>query len=136
MARELARAHIHGPGPQTGAFDLANGAARITGALARTPAGETLAWRSEIPPGLIAAADKGDVPELLGTLLGNAAKWARSEIRISAHQAGRSVVVQVEDNGPGIPPQDRRAALTRGVRLDPAPSGTGPIAGEGTIKLP
>jgi signal transduction histidine kinase len=35
------------------------------------------------------------------------------------------VRLSVEDDGPGIPPQDRRAALTRGVQLNSDKSGTG-----------
>jgi two-component system cell cycle sensor histidine kinase/response regulator CckA len=99
--------------------------ARIAGALARTPAGQALAWRQEVPPGLAAAVEEGDLVELLGALLENAAKWARTEVRVAARVEGGSLLLLIEDDGPGIRPQDRRAALTRGVRLDPERSGTG-----------
>jgi len=125
ITRELARAHIRGPGPQSGPVTIAPVAERIAGALGRMAEGRALAWRCEIPPGMIASADEGDVVELLGTLLENAAKWARSEVRIAAWREAGSVVLVVEDDGPGIRPHDRRAALARGGRLDPDRSGTG-----------
>ena len=41
------------------------------------------------------------------------------------HLAQGVVRLSVEDDGPGIPPQDRRAALSRGVQLNSDKSGTG-----------
>lgn len=122
IARELARAHIHGPARLGGRVALAPLARRITEALARSPAGERLAWEVAVPEGLTLSGDEGDVLELLGSLLDNAGKWARGRVRITAEPG---LVIRVEDDGPGIAPQDRRAALTRGVRLDPSVSGTG-----------
>jgi signal transduction histidine kinase len=89
------------------------------------PGGAHIGWRVEVPTELASAAEEGDLVELLGVLLDNAAKWARSEVRIGAQAEDGLISLTVEDDGPGIPPQDRRAALTRGVRLDAAVSGTG-----------
>ena len=125
MARELARAHIPGPTVQGGAVALRPVVERVSRAFARMPGGAHLGWRVEMPAELAGAAEEGDLVELLGVLLDNAAKWARSEVRIVAHAGDGLLSLTVEDDGPGIPPQDRRAALARGVRLDPDRSGTG-----------
>lgn len=125
ITRELARAHILGPGPVSGPVALAPVVERLAGALARMTDNGAVTWCCAVPPGLIVAMDEGDLAELLGALLENAAKWARSAVRISVGAEGASLVLLVEDDGPGIPPQDRRAALTRGMRLDPDRSGTG-----------
>jgi signal transduction histidine kinase len=125
IARELARAHILGPGPRTGPVALAPVVERVAGALARMAEGGALDWHREVPAGVTVAIDEGDLVELIGTLLENAAKWARSEVRIHAAMEGASVVLLIEDDGPGIRPEDRRAALTRGVRLQPERHGTG-----------
>lgn len=125
MARELARAHIQGPAAQGEAAALRPVVERVSRAFARMPAGAHLAWQLEVPAELASAAEEGDLVELLGVLLDNATKWARSEIRICAHAEDGLFGLTVEDDGPGIPPQDRRAALARGVRLDPDRSGTG-----------
>ena len=125
MARELARAHIQGPAVPHGAVALRPVVERVSRAFARMPGGAHIGWRVEVPTELAGAAEEGDLVELLGVLLDNAAKWARSEVRIGAHAENGVVSLVVEDDGPGIPPQDRRAALARGVRLDPDRSGTG-----------
>lgn len=125
LGRELARAQIRGPREAMQSIDLRHLAERLSRALARTPRGEDLAWRLEMPDGLRVHADPGDLHELLGALLENAAKWAAGQVRIVAAQDGARAVIEIEDDGPGIPPQHRRAALTRGVRLDPTRSGTG-----------
>lgn len=125
LARELARAHIHGPPRLGGRVALEPLARRITAALARSPAGEGLAWEVAVPEGLTLPGDEGDLLELLGSLLDNAGKWARARVRVAAEAGPEGLVLRVEDDGPGIAPQDRRAALTRGVRLDASVSGTG-----------
>ncbi len=125
LTRELARAHIHGPPRLGGRVALAPLARRIADALARAPAGEGLAWEVAVPDGLTLTGDEGDLLELLGSLLDNAGKWARRRVRVAAELGAAGLVLKVEDDGPGIAPQDRRAALTRGVRLDPSVSGTG-----------
>jgi signal transduction histidine kinase len=125
ITRELARAQIRGPGPRSGPVALAPAVGRIAGALARMASGGASTWRQEVPSELLAPVDEGDLLELLGALLENAAKWARSDVLVSAWTEDASVVLMIEDDGPGIPLQHRRAALTRGVRLDPQRSGTG-----------
>lgn len=125
ITRELARAQIRGPGPQIGPVPLAPLVERIKDALARMPSGSVLTWRQQVSSELVVLLEEGDLLELLGSLLENAVKWARSDIRIAACTQGTSLVLTIEDDGPGIPPQDRRSALTRGVRLDPDRSGTG-----------
>ncbi|PWS38535.1 sensor histidine kinase [Falsiroseomonas bella] len=125
ITRELARAQIRGPAPLSGPVLLAPVVARIVGALARMAGDDTVAWRQEIPAGLTAPLDEGDLVELIGTLLENAARFARSDIRVAARSRDGSLLLLIEDDGPGIPPQDRPAALARGVRLDAERGGTG-----------
>lgn len=125
LSRELARAHILGPASHSACVTLAPLAARIIRALERSGAGEHLVWEMEVEPELAIAADEGDLLELLGSLLDNAAKWATSRVRLRASAEEDAIAIRIEDDGLGISPQDRRAALARGVRLDPERSGTG-----------
>ena len=69
--------------------------------------------------------DEGDFMELLGNLLDNACKWATKGIWLSISQQGRSLQLIVEDDGPGIEPEQAEQVLTRGVRLDEATPGHG-----------
>jgi signal transduction histidine kinase len=72
------------------------------------------------------ALDAQDLQELIGNLADNAAKFARSRVRIVAETlAGGSILVLVDDDGPGIPEPERRQVVERGVRLDEAHAGSG-----------
>lgn len=66
-----------------------------------------------------------DLDEMLGNLVDNACKWARSRVTItSALEPGR-VVILVDDDGPGLDPSLRETVLQRGVRADEAAPGSG-----------
>lgn len=75
--------------------------------------------------------EKGDLQELLGNLLENAFKWARSRVlltvRIGASATNRrpGLVLMVEDDGPGIPEDKIALVLQRGVRGDERVQGHG-----------
>lgn len=88
-------------------------------------AGGATTWRQEVPSELLVPVDEDDLFELLGALLENAAKWDRSDGLVAAWAEDASVVLLIQDDGPGIPLQHRRTALTRGARLDPGLSGNG-----------
>lgn len=75
--------------------------------------------------------EPGDLQELLGNLLENAFKWARSRVLLTARpgetQPNRrpGLLLAVDDDGPGIP-EDRIAyVLQRGVRGDERVQGHG-----------
>ena len=59
-----------------------------------------------------------DLDEMLGNLLDNACKWARTRVEVSSSIAGERLTVLVEDDGPGIDEQARQTVLGRGVRSD------------------
>ncbi|HVT35633.1 MAG TPA: ATP-binding protein, partial [Nevskiaceae bacterium] len=69
-------------------------------------------------------ADEGDLYELFGNLLDNAAKWCRHQVRVVAAHQGNRVHLLVEDDGAGFP-EDAEALLERGVRADTRVAGQG-----------
>ncbi|MDX1484796.1 MAG: sensor histidine kinase [Alphaproteobacteria bacterium] len=70
--------------------------------------------------------DAHDLEEMLGNLMENACKWANTRVTVEAKAAeGGRMRVTVEDDGPGLGPEDREAALTRGRRLDETVPGSG-----------
>ena len=91
--------------------------------LARTPDGEKVLFERSIPEGLRIPLDRTDLAEVLGNLLENAARHARSRVRIAAIANPLSVVV--EDDGEGIPEEQIARVLERGGRLDERGSGSG-----------
>ena len=70
-------------------------------------------------------ADESDLFEVLGNLLDNACKACRSNISISADPGDRWLLIAIEDDGPGVPPDQRSAILQRGQRADSYQPGQG-----------
>ena len=86
--------------------------------------GVVIDWRA--PDELAFRGERQDLQELLGNLLENACKWARRRVRVSAGPTGLGqMVVVVEDDGPGLPEEQREAALLRGARMDETTPGSG-----------
>ncbi|MFD2753092.1 sensor histidine kinase [Comamonas terrae] len=69
--------------------------------------------------------DVQDLMEMLGNLLDNAGKWARSTVRLQVQGQDQCVVLCVDDDGPGIEQQARERIFERGRRLDEKRPGTG-----------
>ena len=74
--------------------------------------------------------DENDLLELLGNLLDNAYKHCRTQVKVSGHTnsadaATTTLVLNVADDGPGVPPAMRTTILRRGVRLDSIAEGQG-----------
>jgi signal transduction histidine kinase len=70
--------------------------------------------------------ERQDFQEIVGNLMENACKWARRKVRVIAAPSGPGLLtITVEDDGPGLPADQREQALKRGARLDEATPGTG-----------
>ena len=66
-----------------------------------------------------------DLEEVLGNLMDNACKWAKSRVVVSSGTDQGRVVLCVEDDGPGIPEEDMERVVKRGLRLDETREGSG-----------
>lgn len=72
------------------------------------------------------AGERQDFDEMVGNLLDNACKWARSEVRVqAAADADGRLVIRIGDDGPGLPAGRRSQAFDRGRRLDESVTGSG-----------
>ena len=82
---------------------------------------------TDLPPGIAFAGERQDLEEMIGNLVENAVKWARTRIRVRAEALGPNRLwVEIEDDGPGMSEADYAQALRRGTRLDESgPPGTG-----------
>ena len=70
-----------------------------------------------VPPGTATAGNPEDLSRMFRNLLDNAVRYARHRVAITA--AGPDgVVVEIADDGPGIPAEERERVFGRFVRLD------------------
>lgn len=66
-----------------------------------------------------------DFEEAIGNLTDNALKWAASRVTVAARYAGDDVVVEVEDDGPGVAENELSAILEPAYRIDTSVTGSG-----------
>ncbi|MFF1441401.1 sensor histidine kinase [Streptomyces sp. NPDC058295] len=66
------------------------------------------------------AGSRGQLGRVLANLLDNAHRHARSAVTVTVRRAGGQVVVEVADDGDGVPEADRERIFERFVRLDDA----------------
>jgi signal transduction histidine kinase len=99
---------------------VAASAEGLARALRRLHAGKGLCIEIEVPPSEAFRGQREDLDEMLGNLLDNACKWARTRVKLTCSKQGEQIVVAVDDDGPGIEPSMREAVMRRGVAADEA----------------
>ncbi len=75
--------------------------------------------------GLSFRGETQDLQEMLGNLLDNACKWAVHHVEVNACLDAQALVITIDDDGPGLPVQQRALVLQRGVRADEQVPGSG-----------
>jgi signal transduction histidine kinase len=124
VTRELGRARLAGEVLPGSYFDCAAELAPLFETLRMIHRRDLdLYWHSH--EGCRLPWDREDMLELLGNLLDNACKFARSEVRLHIEQLDDGYFITVDDDGPGIPEARREAVLERGTRLDEHAEGHG-----------
>ncbi len=131
VAYQLARAAASGHATFSAPIEIESHAESIVVGLEKVYAERGVFCEFEIDASARFYGEKGDLLELLGNLLENAFKWARSRVvltvRASVLHAGRrpSLTLIVEDDGPGIADENVALLLVRGVRGDERVQGHG-----------
>ena len=122
LAHARAAAAGRAPGAQCRVIESADGLART---LRRLHAERGLTIDVRVAPDHTVRAQREDLDEMLGNLVDNACKWARTSVALASSTANGNVVITVDDDGPGLAESLREAVLQRGVRADEAAPGTG-----------
>ncbi len=123
--RELKRARLAGAAPGGARLDLKSELTALRDTMQAVHHDKALNFEVRAPRGPVEyRADREDMLELLGNVLDNACKWARSAVRVTVG-SGEPLCVTIEDDGPGCPAQQLERLARRGVRVDESTPGHG-----------
>lgn len=84
---------------------------------------KNIRWQLAVPEQAAFRGDEADLMEMLGNLLDNACKACQSQVKLTV--SNKPFALVVEDDGPGVPAEQRQLLLSRGTRLDTYSEGHG-----------
>ncbi|MGY1425825.1 ATP-binding protein [Lysobacter sp. A289] len=131
VSYQLARAASGGHALFSAPLDIEPYAEQLVRSLEKVYAHKNVLCEFDIAEGVQFNGEPGDLMELLGNLLENAFKWAGSRVLLTVKAGGDApnrrpgLVIAVEDDGPGIAPEQVALVLQRGVRGDERVQGHG-----------
>jgi signal transduction histidine kinase len=122
----LAHARAAASGATPGArCAVAASAEALARTMLRLHAGRGFTIDVQTPAEHVVRCQREDLDEMLGNLLDNACKWARTRVAVTSTAGPDRLAILVDDDGPGIETGMREAVLHRGVRADEAAPGSG-----------
>ena len=121
----LAQARANAGAAAGARASVADAAHALIRAMERLYLERQLTFTIDVPADIVVRVPAEDLEEMLGNLIDNASKWARSQVRVSARAQASSVLIAVDDDGSGLAPGLREAVLQRGVRADQTAPGSG-----------
>ena len=93
--------------------------------IARIHAARGIVVDAQCADDLYFRGERQDLEEMLGNLIDNACKWARTRVRVRCEKQAGRLVLTIEDDGPGLSAQQRSQVGERGERLDESVPGSG-----------
>lgn len=123
--RELRRARLAGTGTPGQRFDPAAELPDLVAMFTRMYGERQLRIQCVRQPSHPLPIDREDLLELLGNLLDNACKWARTQVRFGLDEADSELRIQVEDDGAGVSEEQIAQLTQRGMRIDQEVDGHG-----------
>lgn len=122
---QLQKAAAKGRKKLTGKIYAAEIIKKIIASLEKVYRDKQIVFILEVDESLQVYCEEGDLYEIAGNLLDNAAKWCKKTIRVRLVQVTEAVLLQIEDDGAGIAKEKLRDILKRGVRADEQIQGHG-----------
>ncbi|MEW6390710.1 MAG: ATP-binding protein [Pseudomonadota bacterium] len=122
IARARAAALKRAPGV---AADVRSTLGPIVIALSRLYARRDVSFAVAYEDQPVVAVDAQDLSEILGNVLDNAGKWARSRAEVLVRRRGDFAEIIIDDDGPGLPPESYEHVFGLGERLDERTPGHG-----------
>lgn len=118
VERELARARTHGAvrsrNPRTEVKPMVE---RLIGLISRVDGAGRIEWAIRVPDRVFAMIEETDFAEIVGNLLDNARKWARTRVLVSYSEENNRAFLTISDDGPGVPSEHVNDIVERGVHF-------------------
>ncbi len=112
-----------------GATEIAPSLDALIRTFTKIAQGRGIVGHHDVAAGLRFRGEKQDFEEMLGNLLDNAFKWARSRVEVSVAPAEPEksglLALLIDDDGPGLPADAIADVMKRGRRLDETTPGSG-----------
>ncbi|WP_286232838.1 ATP-binding protein [Thalassotalea sediminis] len=125
IEHQLKRAQSAGHAAWYLGIEIAPSLRKLVNSLEKIYRDKALIIDSQCDEKLMFKGDEADLLEILGNLLDNACKAAKSVVSIDIQTMGHQLVFIVEDDGQGIDPDDVTKILKRGKRADTYQQGHG-----------
>jgi signal transduction histidine kinase len=123
LRRARAAARSQGQGERTSVASVLDELSRT---LERIFQDQAIVIDWDAPEDLFFLGERQDLLEIAGNALENACKYGRKKVRATAEPlSDERLLLKVEDDGKGLTPRQREAALKRGARLDEKAPGSG-----------
>ncbi|MEU8103952.1 HAMP domain-containing sensor histidine kinase [Nonomuraea muscovyensis] len=74
----------------------------------------------DVEPDVVVQGSRGHLARLVTNLVDNAVRHAAARVEVRVRHADGRAVLEVSDDGPGVPPEQREAVFDRFTRLDEA----------------
>lgn len=121
---ELKRARLAGSGSPGQRFTPSKELPNLIKVLQQIYSDKSLTFNCDIMQGPFNDTDRDDMLELIGNLLDNSCKWAKSTINCTI-RTEPNLDIMIEDDGLGCSPEQLKLITQRGIRIDESISGHG-----------
>jgi two-component system, OmpR family, sensor histidine kinase PhoQ len=128
---QLQRAAAKGEHKSVKGIDLLAFLNKISGSLNKVYFDKAITFSISVPEQRQIYFEEGDLYEIIGNIMDNAYKWCHQKVNVNVTKNPRkdrrdySLLIQIDDDGPGIPDGKLNEILKRGVRADENTQGHG-----------